>query len=444
MRIIRRSRLASTALAAGVLAAVLAGCGGGGGSDTTETLDPGEATGTIKVWATQGQPAEQESLKKAVADFNASQSDIVAELQLLPEGTYGQTLTTTKAEDLPDALMIGGENMASLVYAGKLRPLTGVVSQATIDNQIASVIAQGTYKDGQLYALAQFDSGLALYGNKSMLDAASVAYPTTVEEAWTPAEFVASVKALAAKAPSGKGLDIKENYAGQWPGYAFTPIVGSVGFPLVKDGKATGSLNDAKVAAALAEFATLRQYTDANADDKAFTGKRVGLSWVGHWQYNVYKDALGEDLVVIPLPNWGNGTKSGQGSLAWGIGSKSTRAAAAGKFLDFIMGDAPVKDMTDGNGAPPGTKSVTAASTLYKPGGALELYATQLAKTCGSADPTADCVTVPRTISPAWPVINDQFSKAFWAIWQGGDAQGALDNAAKQIDLDYDDNMGYE
>lgn len=227
MRIIRRSQLASTALAAGVLAAVLAGCGGGGGSDTTETLDPGEATGTIKVWATQGQPAEQESLKKAVADFNASQSDIVAELQLLPEGTYGQTLTTTKAEDLPDALMIGGENMASLVYAGKLRPLTGVVSQATIDNQIASVIAQGTYKDGQLYALAQFDSGLALYGNKSMLDAASVAYPTTVEEAWTPAEFVASVKALAAKAPSGKGLDIKENYAGQWPGYAFTPIVGS-------------------------------------------------------------------------------------------------------------------------------------------------------------------------------------------------------------------------
>jgi multiple sugar transport system substrate-binding protein len=81
---------------------------------------------------------------------------------------------------------------------------------------------------------------------------------------------------------------------------------------------------------------------------------------------------------------------------------------------------------------------------LYAPGGALQLYADQLAKSCGSNPPTKDCVTVPRTISPAWPVINDNFSKAFWAIWQGGDAQSELDKAAKAIDLDYEDNDGYQ
>ena len=72
------------------------------------------------------------------------------------------------------------------------------------------------------------------------------------------------------------------------------------------------------------------------------------------------------------------------------------------------------------------------------------MYADQLAKSCGSNPPTPECVTVPRTISAAWPVINDTFSKAFWAIWQGGDAQTELDKAAKAIDLDYADNDGYK
>ena len=42
------------------------------------------------------------------------------------------------------------------------------------------------------------------------------------------------------------------------------------------------------------------------------------------------------------------------------------------------MDDAAVKQVTDSNGAPPGTTSVTASSKLYAPGGALQLYADQL------------------------------------------------------------------
>jgi multiple sugar transport system substrate-binding protein len=57
---------------------------------------------------------------------------------------------------------------------------------------------------------------------------------------------------------------------------------------------------------------------------------------------------------------------------------------------------------------------------------------------------TPDCVDVPRTISPAWPVINDAFSKAFWNIYNGADAQAELDAAAKAIDQDYADNNGYQ
>jgi len=419
---------------------VLAGCASGG-----TTPDAGDGTGKITVWAQEGQAGEVQAAKDEVAAFNASQSDIVAELTLIPQATYGQTLASTKADALPDVFEFDGETLGALVYAGKLAPLDGFVDPATFDNELPSIVAEGTYSDGESYSVSQYDSGLALYGNKSMLNAAGITdIPTTIEEAWTVDEFEDAVVALAALSPEGKGLDIKEQYGGTWPGYAFTPVVNSAGEPLVKDGSADGAINAPEVVKALERFASWRQYVDPNADDKAFTQKRVGLAWVGHWTYNDHAAALGDDLVLLPLPDFGNGTKSGQGSHSWGIGAKSKNAAAAGKFLDFIMADEAVIAVTDANGAVPGTTTALAESELYAPGGPLALYAEQLALTCGSDDPTPECVTVPRTISPAWPVINSKFSEAFWAIYGGADAQSELDKAAKAIDQDYGDNNGYE
>ncbi len=442
----------STGLAVGAITAVaaltLSACGSSSdsaGSSSGSAAATGAAKGTIKVWAQQGQPGEVKAAQDEVAAFNASQSDIKVELTLLPQATYGQTLSTTSVDKLPDAFEFDGETLGALVYAQKLAPLEGSVSKATLDAQLPSLQAEGTYPgDGKRYSVSQYDSGLGLWGNKALLTAAGVTYPTTIDKAWTAQQFYDAVTKVAAKATGGKGLDIKENYAGTWPGYAFTPIVASSGYPLVKDGQATGNLNNAAVAASFAAFAKLRAQTDPNTDDKAFTAKRVALSWCGHWCYPDYSKALGNDLVLIPLPDFGNGTKSGQGSHSWAISAGSQNQAAAGKFLDFVVADAQIKAVTDANGAVPGTQTAIAASALYKAGGPLALYADQLAKTCGSNPPTKDCVTVPRTISPAWPVINDKFSQAFWNIWKGADAQSELDKAAKAIDLDYSDNNGYK
>ena len=48
-----------------------------------------------------------------------------------------------------------------------------------------------------------------------------------------------------------------------------------------------------------------------------------------------------------------------------------------------------------------------------------------------------------RPITPAYPVISQQFSQAFLNAYKGADAQAELDKAAKAIDQDYDDNNGY-
>lgn len=444
---------------AGALALVAAACSSGAtGTPASPAVAPTAAAATpaapatatpapeavaIEVWAHQGQDNEVKATQQAVDDFNALGNGITAKITFFPD--YGTTISTTKTENLPDVFEVNGEEVSTLVYAGKLAPLDDLISKETIDNQITSTIAQGTV-NGKLYAVAQFDSGLALYGNKSLLDAAGVAYPTKWQDAWTADEFTAVLAKLAAKDKDGKVLDIKENYGGTWPGYAFLPIVNSAGHLAVKGGASTGNLNAPEVVAAMKKFASWKQYVDPSADDKAFSDKRVPLAWVGHWQYTVFKEALGDDLVLIPLPDFGKGTKSGQGSLAWGIPSKSPHAQAAATFLEFMMADAQVAGITDPNGAPPATKTATAKSKLYAPGGPLELYASQLAASCGGGDVemTPACVDVPRTISPAWPVINDAFSKAFWNIYNGGDAQAELNAAAKAIDQDYADNNGYK
>lgn len=437
----RKLRL-PVALIAGssAVALMLTGCSAGGGGGST-----GSGAGTITVWAQEGQAGEVQAAKDVVDAFNKSQADIKVELTFIPQATYGQTLSTTDVKSLPDVYEYDGETMAALVYAGKLRDLGDVVKKETISGQLPSVISEVTYSDNKAYGVAQYDSGLGLFGNRSMLAAAGITdIPTKAEDAWSADKFDAAIKALAAKSPNGKGIDLKEQYGGTWPGYAFTPVVASAGQPLVQDGKADGHMNAPEVIKAIERFAGWRQYNDPNADDAAFTDKRVGLSWVGHWMYPAYSKALGDDLVTIPLPDFGNGSKSGQGSHAWGISASSDNAAAGGKFLDFLMQDEWVLNITKANGAVPGTTSAIDKNELYADGGPLALYKEQLNATCGSEAPTKDCVTVPRTISPAWPVINKSFSDAFFAIYQGGNAKEELDKAAKAIDLDYKDNAEYK
>jgi multiple sugar transport system substrate-binding protein len=164
---------------------------------------------------------------------------------------------------------------------------------------------------------------------------------------------------------------------------------------------------------------------------------------VGHWTFPDYYKALGAKLVLIPLPDFGAGTKSGQGSWAWGIGGQTKNGAAAGKFLDFLMSDEWVAAMTTANGAPPGTVSVYPKSTLYRKGGKLSLYAQQLQLTCGVKKPSKACVTTPRPISAGYATISKQFADAFWGTYKGGDAKALFDKAAKAIDTDFADNNDY-
>lgn len=436
-RKVRRGIVAVIAIAA--TTALVSGCTAGGASSSA-----GDGAGKIDIWALQGQDSENTALQAAVDGFNKSQSDITAKLRLIASDTYTTTVTSTPKDQLPDVLQIDGPTLASYVYNGKVAPISDFVSQDTIDNATEGSIAEGT-ANGELYALAQFDSAMGLYGNKAMLDAAGVTYPTSIDTAWTAEEFASALDTLSGSSPSGKALDLNEaGLAGEWGTYAFAPFVWSAGGNLLNDNKAVGALDSDESVDALTQVATWKPFVDSNADSKAFPDGRVALGIGGHWNYPAYSEALGDDLLVMPLPDFGTGAKAGAGSLTWGVGAGTQDGKAAGAFLDYLLNDENVTAMTQANGAPPATKSAFDADPLYKEGGPLALFGEQLANACGSDAITDTCVAVYRPVTAGYPTVTSQFSSALSAIWGGADPAKTLGDAATSIDQNFADNEGYE
>ena len=394
-------------------------------------------TETITVWAHSGQESERLILKEQVTRFNAKHHQPI-ELTFIPEGTYNaQVQAASLSNDLPCLLEFDGPFLYSYVWQDILMPLETLLPQEIRQDLLPSIITQGTYQ-GHLYSVGTFDSGLGLYGRRSLLEAAGVRIPEDNIDAWNAAEFRQILAKLAKRDPDGQVLDLKLNYGGEWITYAFSPLIQSAGGDLIdrRDFQsADGVINSSESIASLEQLQSWINlgYVDPNLDDAAFKDARVALAWGGHWNYQDYADSWGNDLVLLPLPNFGKGSKTGQGSWSWGITKTCPNPQVAAQFLTFILNTEEVLRMANANGAVPATKSAIALSALYSEEAPLRLFATQL----------LSGQTIPRPQTPAYPVITSVFQQIFNDIRSGLDVKTGLDNAATIIDIDVEDNQGY-
>jgi multiple sugar transport system substrate-binding protein len=172
---------------------------------------------------------------------------------------------------------------------------------------------------------------------------------------------------------------------------------------------------------------------DPNLDDAAFTSGRVALSWSGHWDHPRYRDALGDELLVLPLPDFGAGSRTGQGSWVWTIPRSSRHPTAAATFLRFLLEPEQILAMTRANGAVPATRTAAARSTAYQSSGALHLLIRQL----------EEGWSVPRPRTPAYPFASSIFQEILHALRTGEDPEALLADAARTIDAEIADNHGF-
>jgi len=426
-------------------AVLLTACGGGSGGGAAEAAacDGEVEAGTVTMFAHEG--SEADAYKAAIDGFNSGpgqELEVEVDLTMIPEGQYTDQINSAAASgDLPAVLDFDGPIMANLAWSGHLTPIEDCISDELRDNVLPSLIEQGTYAD-RLYAVGSFDSGLGLFAWKSALDEVGARIPTSADDAWTAEELEKILRDL-----QGAGyehpLDTKFWYGsqGEWFSYAFDPIIWSAGGDVIDRSDyqtADGQLNSPEVVEAMTTFQTWVEdgLIDKDAaDDSNFLQQRSPISWVGHWMYQPYKEAAGDDLVIMPLPDFGSGSKTGMGSWAWGMTPNAEDPDAAWAVIEYLMSDEVIGNITEVNGAPPGTQSAIEASALYAEDGELRLFIDQLE--------AAPDVAVPRPVTPAYPTITKTMTTTIDDIIQGADVQQTLDEAVNTIDADIEANEGY-
>ena len=396
---------------------------------------------SLTLWFHSGRIEEREAIAAVIDEFNKQSKGVTVEVIQLPEGSYNeQVQAAALAGDLPDILDFDGPNVYNYAWSGYLIPLDDFVSSEMKDDFLPSILEQANY-NGKLYNLASFDSGLALWGNKTYLEKAGVRIPSGVADSWTRDEFLSALEKLKALPEIDYPIDFKMNYGiGEWFTYGFSPVLQSFGGDLINRedfASAQGVLNGPEAVMAMSFFQSLFQKgyakTSQAGDDDFYGKKTAALSYVGHWVWQTHHKALGDELVLLPMPKFGTKVVTGLGSWTWGITSGCKHPQEAWEVLSHLLSHKSILTITGSNGAVPSRKSANSQSELYGKGGPLQLFSLQLEHGLGIARPQ----------TPAYPVITAAFAKAVQNIINGADVQTELDKAARAIDQDIEDNRGY-
>ena len=231
-------------------------------------------------------------------------------------------------------------------------------------------------------------------------------------------------------------------WKGEWYPYAFSPFMQSAGGDIVnRDGYKTadGSINGEGAVKFGNWWSSVfkRKLAPGTSQDGAdrdsgFIKGKYAISWNGNWAaLNAVKE-FKDDVLFLPSPDFGKGSKIGAASWQFGVSAKSAHQDGANKFIAFALQDKYLTAFSDGIGLIPPTPESAAASINYKPGGPMEVfYALSKAQ------------ALVRPVYPGYAVGAKVFEKALADIADGADVAATLDAAADEITKDIEKNNGY-
>ncbi len=416
-------------------------CAGAALAAATLVLPAG--AGELKAWVIDA-TAEKPYFDQLPEAFNARYAAEGITLEVQPVPNFNDAIQAASISGgLPDIILLDGPNMAAAAWAGTIQPIGGLIDPALLEDMLPGVLDQGTYgPTGELYFLSPYDSTVLLWGNRRYLEAAGIRIPSGVDDAWTRAELRDAIEKLAKVEGVTWPIDLKLNYgAGEWMTYGFAPFLQSNGGDLIDrtTWTAEGTLNspgNVDVLSELQDWYRNGWVVPASAGDNQLYGEQTAaLAWVGTWMWPPHSEGLGEDMVMIPAPNFGPaGVKTPNGGWGWAVPATTTNLEDVSRFLNFVMSDEQIAIFSDLVGVMPSRTAAVPLSEKFSQPGQHELFTAQ-----------ANCCAVVRPVHPAYPTITLAFARAMQNILSDGlaDVQGELDAAARLIDQDIEDNQGY-
>jgi len=288
---------------------------------------------TLKVWAPENQ-INTGTIESMTASFQAlhPEWDITFTVE-----TQGED--TAKDEILKDVTAAGdvfffaNDQLTQLVNAGAIARLGGSTEEMIKTTMAESVV--DTVKVGEaIYAIPFTHNTFFMYYDKSLLTA----------------EDVKSVEGIMAKDTAEDVYNFTFDAAGGWKlGAWYYGADLTIYGPSQVDFAAGSNWNNATgVAVTNYLIDLLNDPKCAYADDVSLSeltaDHRVGAWFDGSWNYELYKEALGDDLGLATIPTFnpdGNDyqLKSFYGSKAIGVNSQAAYPAVAVAFAAYLGGE---------------------------------------------------------------------------------------------------------
>ncbi|WP_326566483.1 extracellular solute-binding protein [Amycolatopsis rhabdoformis] len=334
----RRSFLALAGTAA--VGAVAAACG----SDTGRPGDPPPSTAMSAGPPPSKAPAKvtlqqwyhaygEDGVQDAVRGYAASYPGAAVKVQWNPGDYDSKIVTALQNSAVPD--VFEAQVKIDWVRQNQVVALDDLIGPVKNDFSPAVLAAQTV--EGKVYGIPQATDTQVLFYRPSLLQAAGVQPPQTVDEL---------VDAAGKLSRDGvKGL-----FAGNDGGVATLtgPLLWSAGLDYLKPGGREVGFDDPRAATALAKLHTLNTNSSLLlgaptdwSDAGAFIDGLCAMQWTGLWNMPKIRDAFNDDFAVLPFPKLDNSGAPSVPVGAYGamVNAKSKHVAEAKAFVKWLWID---------------------------------------------------------------------------------------------------------
>nr|WP_288825049.1 extracellular solute-binding protein [uncultured Clostridium sp.] len=330
------------------------------------TAKTGEAEPvTLKIWAPENQ-IQTGTLDSMTKSFQALHPEWNITFNVETQGE--DTLKDEILKDVSaagDVFFFASDQLNELINAGAIARLGGSTEEMVKSTMGESVVKTVT-KDDAIYGIPFTHNTFIMYYDKSLLNA----------------KDVKSVEGIMAKETGDKVYNFCFDPAGGWKLGAWYYGAGLTIYGESQTDFAAGANWNNSTGVAVTNYLIdlINNPKTAFADDVSLSeltaDHRIGAWFDGSWNYNLYKDALGDDLGLAVIPTFNPDGKDYQlkgfyGSKAIGVNSQSQNPAVAVAFAAYLGSEEMQLERFEKNGQVP---------TNLKAGESEDLQEDELAK----------------------------------------------------------------
>ncbi|MYV54618.1 extracellular solute-binding protein [Streptomyces sp. SID3212] len=333
-------RMRRAAVAVVVLALLLTGCSGGGGSHDGRI--------TLRFQSLAWQDESVQVNKELVAEWNAAHPDIRVEyVQGSWDSVHDQLLTSFEGGEAPDIIHDASDDLADFAYGGYLADL-GPLLPARLREDIPGSSWDTTTFGDRVYGVPFLQEPRVLIADKKVLDASGVRVPTP-ERPWSWPEFRRISKELTARMGPGK-------YAVAWP--LKDPVSATLNLGLSTGGRLFHRGADGKVTVRFTDGdAVVPETVRAQVNtDRSASGTTLGMGGsdtlpglfggvyamvplgFSYRQQIIQQAPEGFEWTVLPAPaGEGGGLAQGVSPQTLSVAEDSPYKKEAVRFIDFLL-----------------------------------------------------------------------------------------------------------